>query len=203
MIGTRVTLTARVVSTRAPSGDRTPFNFRLGDPTPNSAGSLDMVFWNDVAQTIPAQHRAEPDQFIQVTGRIDEFRGNIQLRLMNASDIQVLPNAPNAGEQSQAEKVRPKAISLAELGTIAENTIVTVEVTIQGSEEIPFGRKLSVTTKDADQATGTVLFYDTALSPDTKLSPGNSIKVLGRRVTLEGQPAIATLSPSEKLTIGI
>lgn len=78
--GDRLTVTGRVSDIWEPAGERAPHTVILRD----DSGALEVVHW------LKQPLRAVIGDFVECTGTIDLYRGELQLRLWSAKDFDIL-----------------------------------------------------------------------------------------------------------------
>lgn len=166
LVGRVVTCEGVVSAVRAPrEGSRAPWILRLTD----GKGQVNVVFWEDVASHIRNLEGLE-GQRIRVTGRVNEYRGHLQIKLAHSRDLAVL---------GPAEKPSPPVVvPVAAVGSNLLGRTVTVSGTLSDSRGIPGG--VIYTLQDASGSIPVVLW--------DKQIPGSSRDWMekGQRVRVTG-----------------
>jgi DNA/RNA endonuclease YhcR with UshA esterase domain len=186
-IGKTVPVKALVESARRPSTERAPFVLRLTGEPNGPAGSVDLVFWADTKEAIPADHQAEVGDLVEARGKVDEHRGALQLRLEGPATLKVLKRAgtgPASSPKPSSSAPQPPTISVAELPAHVGKLPVSVQALVVSSEPIRFGTRLQVADPKNLSQTATVLFYDSALTPTLRPETGRTITLSGPVMSL-------------------
>jgi hypothetical protein len=86
-----VTISGKVTAAKKPANDRAPYQLTVNDGT----GSIMVVFWSTLATTLPANKQMETDDQIQVTGKLGDYRGTLQVRLEDANSLKTSKSDPS------------------------------------------------------------------------------------------------------------
>lgn len=148
-----------------PEGSRAPWRMRLSD----GKGGITVVFWQDVASHIRNLEQLVGRR-VRVEGRVDQYRGRLQIKLAHSRALTVLEGAAPA---SQAE-VQP--ISSVTSNSVGE--VVTVSGILQQPRGIPGG--VIYPLKDA-AGTIPVVLWDRAIPGSSRdwMEPGVRVRVTG------------------------
>lgn len=85
----------------------------LQETAPNVAtlssgnATVNMVYWNDVADIIPAEKKPEINKVLRITGKVREFRDDLQIKIYTPDDIIVLPEAEVSSSDDSVTKKTP------------------------------------------------------------------------------------------------
>lgn len=82
-IGNRLRVRGTVEAVEPPSNPRTPTKLTLRDAT----GTIKVVYWGEVASTLPASHAPFEGAEMEASGILQEYRGEFQLRVDAAEDL--------------------------------------------------------------------------------------------------------------------
>ena len=83
-IGNIITVQGSVREFQPAWNDRVPHSIFLQDAT---GSIIRAVYWDDVSQMLGNERIPKPGQLLRITGQLNEFQGNLQLLISNASDI--------------------------------------------------------------------------------------------------------------------
>jgi len=92
MIGERVTIQGKLTDLRLAWSERAPNILTLTDAT----GDIDVVYWREDQQPIPESDRPIVNDQYRLTGQVDRYQGNIQVRIRDISDIVRVSTPPPA-----------------------------------------------------------------------------------------------------------
>lgn len=76
-IGQTVHVLGTVKKIDRPKADRVPYKVKLQDNT----GEVELVYWDDTAEELAPNDRPKVGKLIQVSGKVTEHKGKIQLRV--------------------------------------------------------------------------------------------------------------------------
>lgn len=161
-LGAELAIAGKVASVRVPQSDTAPYVVKVTDAT----GSIDVVFWKDVADKLGETQKAVQGDAIQVRGKVDEYRGTIQLKLMDASDLQTGRSNPSqvpaADKPTSAAQPRAdaRAALLSEIASAPADSRLRVFGHVVAVEPIRAGKRVEL--EDAS-GKGTILLWDTAV----------------------------------------
>lgn len=82
-IGQPIQVTGRVSSYEPSPRERWPYKVMVQDQT----GEIEAVYWDEVAESIPASDRPEQGSMIQISGIVQEYKGKLQLRVDDAAHV--------------------------------------------------------------------------------------------------------------------
>lgn len=95
MLDDKVTVQGAVREYKPSWNERAPNSIFLTDDT---GASLQVVYWQEVKDVLGSENKPAPGQIFRITGEVDEFRNDIQLRVRDADDISII----KAGKQKVA-----------------------------------------------------------------------------------------------------
>ena len=158
--GDTVTISGKVASMRKIPGDNSPYIIRVTDPT----GSIDVVFWKDLADQLTPQQKATVGDKIRATGKVNSHRGTLQLKLDGAEGLRTDKSHPGLfkdAKQTTGSQPQTKArtISAKELASTQLQERVTLSAHVAAVEPIRTGRRVTL---EQDGAKATILLWDTA-----------------------------------------
>ncbi len=82
-IGRKVRLQGIVTEYQTPPRERWPHSIILED----HSGSIQIVYWDDVADGIAPEHRPQVGQPLEIRGIVGEYRGVLQLRVDSSEQV--------------------------------------------------------------------------------------------------------------------
>ena len=138
--------------------------------------SVIIVYWPDVAEAIPTSHKPEVGKAIVVKGKVDEYRGDIQLKVYNPEYITTLTETPDLSKVNVPE---PKKLTIQEVNRDLLNQKVIISGTVTGVVSVGGGRLLKITD---DTGTITVPLWDSVACDMDYLE----LIQKGARITLSG-----------------
>ncbi len=144
----------------------------------SSGRSIDVVYWPDVARELPPDQHPRIDSIMEATGTVDEYRGNLQIKIDRASNIKV--------EHTTAQPTPVTGVIT--IGSISRQLIgqkVTITGKITRSINVSGGKLLTVTD---DSGSITVPLWDsvTEIMPDRdKIRTGAKVKISGQVILYE------------------
>jgi len=95
-VGKQVTVKATVSDVRFPrEGTRAPYTVTLVD----GGAKLPLVFWSDTHADMKNAAQLKPGAVVRVGASVGQYRGRVQLRLDNASDLVILESSRADGEK--------------------------------------------------------------------------------------------------------
>lgn len=203
------TISGTLSSARRPSGDRTPFILRIVDPT----GAIDVVFWDDVAAQLPDSKKVESGDPVQVTGRLGEHRGNLQLRVNAPDDIKTPGSDPDlfqkvpSNDTATTLSASPRAAAeLVDSGEVASRPVgrwIKVGGTVTSIEPLRLGRKVHVQTETTSPE-AILLLWDTAegLKPEVhQLKTSSTLTVTGVVAEARGTRVVVVAEPEDVVAV--
>jgi DNA/RNA endonuclease YhcR with UshA esterase domain len=169
--------------TRPREGSKAPFRVNLTDAT----GSINLIIWPDTYDVIDNQYHLAEGDVVHVNARVTEYRGERQMTLKSAGDLQVTSKAAPASPSettSSANTNQPPAISEIKATPLAQinTSMMGQEVVVQGkisevrepqTERAPF----IVTLAEGDAQLPLVYWKDLQEQVGTKMRVGNLIRV--------------------------
>lgn len=202
-IGQKFTVQGTVTSARRPTSERAPYILKVKD----ASGSIDVVFWQDLADKLSDAQKANEGDVVRVTGTLGEYRGSLQLKPQSPSDIQTektnpeLKNTgPSAGTQSpQAGAVTAPAT---EFASAPEGTAIEVSGKVLKVERFRLGQRITIS---RGNQTWEVIVWSTAsgLRPAIeRIRGGEDVKLRARVHTVDGKRLLVVSSPEEVLFVG-
>jgi DNA/RNA endonuclease YhcR with UshA esterase domain len=84
--GKKVMVEGDVSAFRESTYERAPHVVTLAD----GEHSISVVFWQDVMANLTADQKPAVGKHLQITGRVSEFKGELQIRVSEAGDIKVI-----------------------------------------------------------------------------------------------------------------
>jgi DNA/RNA endonuclease YhcR with UshA esterase domain len=197
------TISGKVASARAPSSDRAPYILKVSD----ASGSINVVFWSDIATQLSPAQKADVGDNIQVAGQLKDFRGTLQLQPGEAADIKTGKNNPDLFSASDTTATSaPQAAAAHELKTsdvaaaaLSERVKISGEIT--AIERVRTGKR--ITLKDPSGSVD-VLVWDTAegLRPEVrKVHPSSHLTVAGAIQDISGKRTIVVKKPEDILEV--
>lgn len=82
-IGQPIRVRGTVLKADTPATEKTPFRLQVQDET----GTVEVVYWKETADVLPAENRPEIGKLIEVSGVVTEHKGKFQLRVDKADQI--------------------------------------------------------------------------------------------------------------------
>lgn len=109
MIGQEITLQARIIDSIPSQSPTHPFRFVLRK---EDQASLEMIFWPELGRELLADNRFPKNgQYILAKGELTRYRDNLQVKVLNASDISVWDQAPTAQMVASASVVTSGSVA--------------------------------------------------------------------------------------------
>jgi len=84
--GKKVTVEGQISNFRAPRNERTPSAVDVKDNT----GTISVVYWKEVSDKMTPEQSPVPGKNVRVKGTVNIYRNNVQLRLLNPADFQII-----------------------------------------------------------------------------------------------------------------
>jgi DNA/RNA endonuclease YhcR with UshA esterase domain len=200
MVDSTVEVEATIKSITPPrEGSRAPYRFELTDST----GSITLVIWSNLYETIKSQSPLSAGDVVHVSGKVSMYRDSLQLQIAEAGNVKVLkkgpadkpsaepapaaapPPAPAAPAKAPATTEQPAAPGTTPVASITAALIgkdVTVLATISEVREPREGSRAPYMVTLTEDAGHIVLVYWSDMQPQLK----DKIKV-GNRVRINGQ----------------
>ena len=179
-----VTVRAVISNVREPRSERAPYTVSLTE----GAATLPLVYWSDMQPQLAS--KVKTGNLVRVTASVSVYRDTLQLRLRNATALEVVSAAAGAVTTTNATTTVPPAASAASpptppaatvIGAIQTDwvdRVVIISGTIAGSDNVDKAQRLSV-----QDATGEikVVLGEKALSglAPADFQPGRTITVTG------------------------
>ncbi|MBX7245202.1 MAG: hypothetical protein K1X53_06865 [Candidatus Sumerlaeaceae bacterium] len=196
--GQVVTVTGKVTGAKAPSNEKAPYVFKVTDET----GTIDVVFWADFAKSLADNQKAEKGDMVQIKGKVNDYRGTIQLQPETAADFKTEKSDPALFQKKtsgDADVKGPQSaapeMDLGRVADLAAKQKVTISGQVAAVTPIRAGQR--VTLKDSTGQMD-VLLWDTAvglkpasgaLKADSKLLlTGIVEQVDGKNILVVSQP---------------
>ncbi len=201
-VGSEFTVAGTVTNVRKPRTETAPWVIKVKD----ESGSVDVVFWSDTANALPETKKAVNGDQVRIKGKLDEYRGSLQIKLGGADDLKTQKSDPGLFKEA-AKPGAPQAsvpaqkVPLARVGDIAAGTAVKVSGKVEAVQPIRLGRR--VTLGDASGRAGLII-WDTAdgIRPEIRdIKPSSTIQVAGRVNLAEGQPVVVVSKAAEVLAV--
>jgi len=202
--GSKFTIQGTVTSARRPSSDRAPYVLKVKDAT----GSIDVVFWQDLADKLSDAQKANEGDIIRVTGTLGEYRGSLQLKPSSPADIQTqksnpelkssTPSATQQNPQAGAVRTAPAA----DFHAAEDGTIVEIRGKVASVVRMRTGQKITVTD---GKNSWEVIVWATAsgLKPAIEQVRGGEDVILRATVkTFEGSKVLIVTRPEDVLYVG-
>lgn len=204
------TISGTLSSARRPSSERAPYILRVADAT----GEIDVVFWEDLAERLPESKKVEPGDRLQVTGRLSEHLGMLQIRLDSPADLKTPKSDPKAfratgtpqpGEgavasrRAEAERVAPGAVA-----SLPPGRRVSVEGRVASIEPLRLGRKVRLQDETSTGPEAVILLWDTAegLKPEVHdLKTSSTLSVAGTVAEARGEKVLVVSDPEDVLKV--
>jgi len=190
MVDKVITIRGTVKSTRKPWNERAPYIIKVAD----SSGAIDVVFWSDLADKLSEGQKVKEGDAVEVTGRVNDFRGTMQLKLEDPANLKTQATDPSLKPAAPAES-KPQAdaqtMPLKDIVAAPAGSLVKVSGKVEKVEEIRAGRQLVLAD---DTGTATVLLWDTALGlkPQARwLKPSSELTVIARVADHQGERLLA------------
>ncbi|HOE64551.1 MAG TPA: OB-fold nucleic acid binding domain-containing protein [Candidatus Sumerlaeota bacterium] len=126
-IGQTVTVGGKIVSIQSPRTDTTPYSVYLTDDTE----TIRIVFWKETYNQIAIKEQLKPGTKIRVTGQVKDFKGNINLNVYNAADVQLF-DAPISAPSVQQPMTAPPLASGVLTPSQVNSSLLERTITVQG-----------------------------------------------------------------------
>lgn len=205
MVGKTVEFTATLRSLRLPRTETAPYMISAGD----ESGTIDVVFWKDTYDGLKETQRPERDEQMLIKGEVGEYRGKLQIKIVDPAGLQTPRSQPDAFKKGaaaapaapQASVTAAKEVNVAEALKSDVGTFVKVSAEVTKVERLTAGQR--VTVKD-DSGAGVVLLWDTATGVKTEaiaLTPSTKITIAGRIATTSQGPVLVVEKDSEVLDV--
>lgn len=201
--GNVVTIAGEVMSVREPNNDRAPYVVKVRD----ASGTVDVVYWKDTADKMTEPQKPTRGAMVRVKGKVDDFRGTIQIRVEDATGIQTRTSSPSAswegvGRQGNLAAV-PAAVpaTLGEVATLELGKRVEVAGGVKERERLRTGQRL-VLADDSGEAS--VLLWDTAVGVQPAagaLGTQHQVKLQGTIREAEGTRYVVVTEASEVVSV--
>jgi DNA/RNA endonuclease YhcR with UshA esterase domain len=217
-----VKIAGSIESFQASRSDRAPNSFKVKDAT----GEIRVCVWPDVFSQIAGHESIKNGAKVNLTGKVAEFRGAVEIHVNSASDVQVEGAAATTAAvaattaaatsavstQPAAVAAAPAAAAVAPAGGVTPIAQLTSDkmsqtFTIQG--EVVSARKPStdrapyvLKIKDASGSIDVVFWQDLAdqLSDGQKVNQGDQVRITGKLNEFRGTPQLRVESSSDLKT---
>ncbi len=184
-VGQTIRVTGRVESIQEPEADtKAPWlvTIREGDV------ELQVVYWDTVARNLKGA-KPVPNALIEVTGKVEEYEGKIQIKVTFSNQIRLVDVRPpsvepvNPGEAMPPSKVTAKMVG----------QVLTVAGTLGEPESLKSGVKYPLSEGDG---TLTLLLWDRNVTGRNRdsLRPGMRVAVVGTIGEYKGELQIVPAS---------
>ncbi|MCX7719179.1 MAG: OB-fold nucleic acid binding domain-containing protein [Candidatus Sumerlaeaceae bacterium] len=199
MVDKTITIRGSVKSARKPWNERAPYIIKVAD----ASGSLDVVFWSDVADRLTEGQKVKEGDTVEVTGKVNDFRGTMQLKLEDPANLKTQATDPSlkpAAPAGTEPKVEVPAVPLKDVAAAPSGSLVKISGKVEKVEEIRAGRQLVLSDPTG---TATVLLWDTALGlkPEARwLKPSSELTVVARVADHQGQRMLAVTQADELIS---
>lgn len=201
-MGQFVTFLGTVASVRKPTSDTAPYIVKITE----GANSIDVVFWQTSVDKMTDSQKPNMGDRVRITGKVNEHRGNLQVRVDDPKGLQTRRSAPDVvPEASVSATTAPvsaaRPIKLGEIASAATGERVRLAGKVQTIKPIRAGRELVLSDNGT---TARVLLWDTAegMNPKTRsLAPAQSLELQGKVADAAGQKALVVERPEEILSI--
>lgn len=201
-LGQIVTINGKVTSARKPSTETAPYVFKVSD----ASGSIDVVFWKDLAGQLAEGQKLDQGDQARLTGKLSEYRGNLQLQISEKSGIQTPKTDPTLFQGSPAPAAgTPQAaaqkVSLDQFAAAKRGERVQIEGRVAAIEPVRTGRKVTV---EDGKAKANVLLWDTAeglVTAVRTLKPQDKITLAGKVDQVAGSPVLVVSRPEDVLSV--
>jgi DNA/RNA endonuclease YhcR with UshA esterase domain len=199
MVDKIITVRGTVKSARKPWNERAPYIIKVAD----SSGAIDVVFWSDLADKLSEGQKVKEGDAVEVTGRVNDFRGTMQLKLEDPANLKTQATDPSLKPAAPTES-KPQAdaptMPLKDIAAAPAGSLVKVTGKVEKVEEIRAGRQLVL----ADgTGTATVLLWDTALGlqPQARwLKPSSELTVVARVADHQGERLLAVTQADDVIS---
>lgn len=211
-VGKTVTVSGRVVSARRPANERAPYILKVQD----ESGSVDVVFWENLASQLTPERKAEIGEMVQVRGEVGEFRGAVQLRLASAEDLKTprshpelfaagaTPKGANNTTSPGAGVPAPPPLATADdVSTVPLGSRVRIRGQVHRIDPLRLGRKILLQDETTSHA-ALILLWDTAegLKPEARnLKTSSTLAVEGQVAQVEGVRVVVVRQADELLEV--
>ncbi len=142
-LGQVVRVRGKAVNFRASWRESAPNILTISDGT----SSLPIVYWQDLAEQLKPEQQPKVGELIDVTGTVNEYRGQLQLRLFDHKKLRVVPPEELA-QLSSAPTPAPTPRQITPIGQITRATIgkkVSIQGKITAARSVSGGTLLTVT----------------------------------------------------------
>jgi DNA/RNA endonuclease YhcR with UshA esterase domain len=203
-VGQQFTIQGTITSARRPSSERAPYILKVKDAT----GSIDVVFWQDLADKLSDAQKANEGDVVRVTGTLGEYRGNLQLKPRAPADIQTQKTNPelksDAPSASSTQNPQAGAVTApaADFASAPDGAVVEISGKVLKVERFRLGQNLTIS--DGKQ-TWEVIVWSTAsgLRPAIERVRGGEDVTLRAQVrTVEGKKVLVVTSPEDIVYVG-
>jgi DNA/RNA endonuclease YhcR with UshA esterase domain len=99
--------------------------------------TVDIVYWNDVAEKIPAEKKPEVNKVIQITGKVREFKDELQIKIYKPEDIIALSETQESSSSDSDAKQTP--------------TVDQAPAQEKGTDKDPLSLPISAVTKKLEE----------------------------------------------------
>lgn len=201
-VGQQVTVLGKVESARASTRENVPYVIKITD----SSGSIDMVFWQDMANKLTDSQKPEVGDRIKVSGTIDQYRGTLQIRLDDPNSVQTQRSKPDefpkeADSGTSVPRAAARPVKINEIALATPGELVQVEASVREIKPIRAGREVTL----ADNGNTARLFlWDTAegLKPAIHtLKPQDRLKIDAIIAHTDGAKALVVSAPEQILSL--
>jgi DNA/RNA endonuclease YhcR with UshA esterase domain len=166
----RVTVTGTLKEIQIPGpGSKAPYVLTLEQ----DGAELEVIFWDKVFQGLEKK-LPMPGKMISATGRVDVYKGKIQIKVWEAADLQEV-----------TEKAMPVTASIADIKAEQKGTVFTITGTLGEPRSIPGGVIYPITDDTGEMV---VLFRDKKISGEERdaLEEGITLCVTAPLVVYKG-----------------
>jgi DNA/RNA endonuclease YhcR with UshA esterase domain len=203
--GESVIVQGVVRSVRKPTNDRAPFVMKIGD----ESGTVDAVFWTDLADQLPDNKKPVSGDSVRVSGVVGEHRGNLQVRLAGIDDIRTQRSDPAlftgapASSQAPEPQAAPAAVraSLDRIAAANYGTRLEVEAEVVSVTPIRLGRKVALRDSSGDAI---ALIWDTAdgLKPEIReVKTSSTVTLQGSVEQANDAKVLVVKRPAEVMAV--
>lgn len=204
-IGQAVTVGGKIVSIQSPRTDTTPYSIYLTDDTE----TIRIVLWKETYNQISIKEQLKPGTKIRVTGQVKDFKGNINLNVNNASDVQLF-DTPMTAPAIQQPIAAPPVASGVLTPSQVNNSLLERSITVQGlvkEYKAPRNERAPHTVILADN-TGSldVVFWSdvaTALGSEKMPAAGQTLKINGQVSEYRGKIQLKVANASDIVPMGV
>ena len=114
-IGEKISIKAKIIELRKPpQGTKAPYILTIEEDGVNHK----MIFWNKVFYGLQNVNELKPGAIIAANVNVGEYRGRIQLKLFNASDLKILKETDDESSSQKVEISPADAIKLSDGATV-------------------------------------------------------------------------------------